>query len=172
MPSVPSAGERGVPLHPWILLWIRHCFSLFRRREISHSHLTSSHSEYKKNGCSSAREQLTFSLIAAHKRTSTGQQLHKPTLTWKRRLPSLQGTGSKQHRTHSQHLQVQTVSKDANWRSTPQLRTTLKATAPHHSGWLSQALLAQASPTSSSASGCFWVTLSRLLLLLGGIIHH
>ena len=137
-----------------------------RRREISHSHLTPSHSEHKKNGCSSAREQVTFSLTAAHKRTSTGQQLHKPTLTWKRHLPSLQGTDSKQHHTPSQHLQVQTVSKDANWRSTPQLRTTLRATAPHHSEWLSQALLAQASPTSSSASGCFWVTLSRLLPLL------
>ena len=105
-----------------------------RRREISHSHLTPSHSEHKKNGCSSAREQLTFSLTAAHKRTSTRQQLHKPTLTWKRRLPSLQGTDSKQHHTPSQHLQVQTVSKDASWRSTPQLRTTLKATAPHLSG--------------------------------------
>ena len=122
-----------------------------RRREVSHSHLTPSHSEYKKNGCSSAREQLTFSLTAAYKRTSTGQQLLKPTLTWKRHLPSLQGTDSKQHRTHSQHLQVQTVSKDVNWRSTPQLRTTLRAVAPHHSGWLSQALLALASPTSSSA---------------------
>ena len=43
-----------------------------RRREISHSHLTPSHSEHKKNGCSSAREQVTFSLTAAHKRTSTG----------------------------------------------------------------------------------------------------
>ena len=103
-----------------------------RRREISHSHLTPSHNEHKKNGCSSAREQVTFSLTAAHKRTSTGQQLHKPTLTWKRHLPSLQGTDSKQHRTPSQHLQVQTVSKDANWRSTPQLRTTLRAVAPHH----------------------------------------
>ena len=141
-----------------------------RRREISHSHLTPSHSEHKKSGCSSAREQQTFSLTAAHKRTSTGQQLLKPTLTWKRRLPSLQGTNSKQHHTHSQHLQVQTVSKDANWRSTPQLRTTLRATAPHYSGWLSQALLVQTSPTSSSASGCFWVMLSKLLLLL--VWHH
>ena len=128
-----------------------------RRREISHSHLTPSHSEHKKSGCSSAREQVTFSLTAAHKRTSTGQQLLKPILTWKRRLPSLQGTDSKQHHTPSQHLQVQTVSKDANWRSTPQLRTTIREQLPlttqdcyHRHCWHRQVL---PHPVHQAASG-------------------